>query len=246
MATPNEDLFQYSARWNSLRDLAAGDPENSIFTDELIALLEERDKEIEFFLENRVTSGDLGGVGVMTPQVVAFPGQWNDIGTTGATRSASPLSVVSAQTFFFPWTAPANMIITDVATNVTSTTTGEMRYGLYNADGVGGLPSTLLTDFGLISTVVIGDNTISGLSTTVTAGTKYWWVHTTTNTRTLRTITVGSAPTAIGFTSPGATSASQLKSTRTHAAGLETTISPSNLGVLTTFPTVKYSYKATV
>jgi hypothetical protein len=248
MAQPDEDFFQFSARWPELRRLATGDPDDEMFTDKLIALLEERDKELEYFLENRVTSTDLatGGISIAPPQVVGFTNQWNNNSINQSTMSTGSINSILGPTFFYPWVAPADMTLTDVSINLVSTTTGSIRLGLYNADGTGNLPSTLVSEFGNDSSLSAGAITFSSLSVAVTGGAMYWWCYQTTSaTRTLGIIEPDSAPNAAGSNSATGTSPSQVVSTRTHASGLESTIATGPT-IVTTVPTIKFAYKATV
>ena len=245
MAQPDEDFFHYSARWNELRRLATGDPEDDVFTDSLIALLEERDKELEFFLENRVASTDIvsasGGAADMQP--IGVSGRWNDNGTGDATRSTTSFTTLLGPTYFAPWIAPISMTLTDVAVYLGATTTGALRLGLYAADGTGRLPGTLLTEFGNNASLSTGEVSFNSLSQSVTGGSQYWWAYQSTNNRTLGYI-LGTSAISVGTASAVSSSGSVIlpSSTTTHASGFDATATNFAYNVATT---MRFYYKAT-
>ncbi len=180
----NEDIFQYSARWNELRRLATADPDDEMFTDKLIALLEERDKELEYFLENRVTTNDLGGDSTGGRMPFAYvANRWYD-GSLNADPNATS-AIAADQINFVPISFPFDITITDVAVDVAATTGGNIRLGLYNTTSGIWLPGTLHTTFGTISVSGTGGNEINSLSVALSANTQYWLAYQSDTARTI-------------------------------------------------------------
>ncbi|MCB9376753.1 MAG: hypothetical protein H6515_12925 [Microthrixaceae bacterium] len=80
-----------------------------------------------------------------------------------------------AANFFraIPFVPHADMTIDRMMAYTAATGGGEMRLGIYLADGTDGLPSTLLVDGGTVATTSAADHTVT-VSQALTAGTRYW------------------------------------------------------------------------
>jgi hypothetical protein len=202
MAQPDEDFFQYSARWHELRRLATGDPNNEMFTNELIAILEERDKELEYFLENRVTTADVvSGTtgGRLTYLYVA--GRWYEPSLNANANGTS--AIAANEVHYIPVSWPHAVTITDVAVDITATTGGNIRLGIYNnvTSGIW-LPGTLHTEFGTKAVSSTGGNEINSLSVALSANTQYWLAYQSDTARTVAVMGTDTSPSG-GFASSG-------------------------------------------
>jgi len=89
------------------------------------------------------------------------PTGWHNLPAWGA---AGTLVAVLNQVYALPFIPGSNCTLTDMAINVTLLGLGNVRGGFYNADQVTGLPTTLISDFGTLSTGLAGQKTWSSLS----------------------------------------------------------------------------------
>jgi hypothetical protein len=88
---------------------------------------------------------------------------WHTLPPTGAPATAN---VPASRMFAVPFWPGRRCTITAIAANVTlALVGGNLRMGIYSSDGV--LPTTLLADFGTVSSGVTGVRQITGLSTAV-------------------------------------------------------------------------------
>lgn len=83
-----------------------------------------------------------------------------------------------------PWVPALTITIDRLVTYTTNTTSGKLRLGVYDSDGTGGDPSTLLADSGEIDTSPASADRLGTVSLTLQAG-KLYWLATTVNTTTV-------------------------------------------------------------
>lgn len=92
------------------------------------------------------------------------PAGWHNLPPTG---SVTTLVQVLNQAYALPFVPGRECVLTTMSVNVTVLGLGNIRGGVYNADQVSGLPTTLISDFGQISTGLAGTKSWSGLSITL-------------------------------------------------------------------------------
>lgn len=94
---------------------------------------------------------------------VVQPGNWHALPPMGPVGT---VSVPASRLFALPFYPGRATTVNAVAVNVTlALVGGSVRMGLYQSDGV--LPTTLLADFGTVTTGLTGIRSITGLSTVV-------------------------------------------------------------------------------
>lgn len=98
---------------------------------------------------------------------------WHNLPPTG---SSTTLAAVLNQAYALPFSPGSHCTLTDMAINITVLGLGNVRGGFYNADQMSGLPTTLVADFGTISTGLAGVKTFTALSTALKAGVLYYAV----------------------------------------------------------------------
>lgn len=77
--------------------------------------------------------------------------------------------------YCFSHTAPATGTLTDLNINMRIGYAGNyVRLGVYDSDGAGGIPGTLLLDAGAVDVSTSGAKTISSLSLAITNAHVYW------------------------------------------------------------------------
>lgn len=101
------------------------------------------------------------------------PSGWHNLPSAGSTTT---LAVVLNQAYALPFIPGVHCTLEAMAINITLLGLGNVRGGFYNAHQVSGLPSTLISDFGTISTGLAGVKTFSSLSVALKAGVLYYAV----------------------------------------------------------------------
>lgn len=86
---------------------------------------------------------------------------WHNLPAWG---SPNTLVAVLNQAYALPFLPGRECTLTQMAINITLLGLGNVRGGIYNADQNSGLPTTLITDFGTISTGLAGQKTWTGLT----------------------------------------------------------------------------------
>ena len=86
---------------------------------------------------------------------------WHNLPPFGA--AATQINLLN-QAYALPFVPGRECTLTDMAINITLLGLGNVRGGFYNANQVTGFPSTLISDFGTISTGLAGQKTWSALS----------------------------------------------------------------------------------
>lgn len=239
MAT-NEDFFQYSARWHELRNLATADPDDEVFTDRLVALLEERDKELEHFLQNRVTTVDLGGGGyAWSAPAFHVAGRWYRAVPTGDPDLTT--SITQNRVYYCPWVMPYDCTLTDIAVDLISSG-GNLRMGIYANDATGiWKPGALIANFGVVSPPAGGGAEINSLTQAISAGVVYWLAYQSDTARSMAGLGSASTPSS-GLLNSGTNTPTRAAYTSdTYASGF-----PSTAGTLvadTTATTPSFRFK---
>ena len=240
MTQENQNFFEFTDRWSDLGEL----PEESLPPD-MITALDDRDKQLEHYLEIR--SPGLSG---HVAQTVGVAGVWNDNGIDAVARTTGTLALAHGgtdyPTSFYPWVCPHDGVVTDVGW-YSGTGSISSRIAMYNADGIGGLPLTLHRDLEHVPTTAITPTTYSytlPVPMVVVGGRKYWWMKQTTANATVGVLAAGSSPVSVGFLTASTLDDCVLKSVDTLAGG-----APLTLGALVnisgTEPNVRFAYKLT-
>lgn len=86
---------------------------------------------------------------------------WHNLPPSG---DATTLIQVLNQAYALPFVPGRECTLTQMAVNITLLGLGNVRGGIYAADQNSGLPTTLISDFGTISTGLTGQKTWTGLS----------------------------------------------------------------------------------
>jgi hypothetical protein len=219
VAEPNQNFFEFTDRWSDIGEL----PEESLPT-EMITALDDRDKQLEHYLEIRSP-----GISGHAPQTVGVSGQWNDNGINASTRTTGTVNLshaaVNYPTSFYPWVCPSDGTVTAVGW-VCGTAGISTRIAMYNADGAGGLPLTLHRDLEYRGTTAATTYTYTlPVPMAVEGGKKYWWTFQTTANCSVSTLPADAAPVGTGFLTPATTGDCVLKSTDTVAGGVPHTLS---------------------